>query len=612
MGLKNFYQKHENKILASALVLFLLLVIGLRYDYYYDLNDDVVMKDILAGVYTGIPEGHNIQMLYPLSLLLSLLYRLFPNAPVYGIFLCVCQYGCLWLFAERSLHFRSSTLSKIGVIVVEGSVIVTLVLSHLVFVQYTFVCAMLVGVAAFLFVTAKTQPVGSFIKSNLPAILLCVLAYMLRTEMMLLLLPLVCVAGVYRWSMEAVILEKANFCKYIAVIGGILLGMLLATIMHTAAFSSEEWKEYVAYFDSRTELYDFQGIPSYEGNEALYEELGMTKAEQHMLLEQYNFGLDDTLEAEELDQISAYQAEHKAQEQSFISLLIEKGETCLYRMLHKEPAGSLKEDDYPWNIMVILGYMAVLITLIWSHADSEKQSVVKIGAGIAKLVFLFAVRTALWMFILMRGRDPVRITHSLYMVEFFILLGMLHVEAMELAAKIAGRVRATVIFPLVFGVTAISALGSQIAEVDKAYADREIANTVDGGMKEYCRSHEDNFYFMDVYSAVSYPLEPYAGTVYSEKMFTYVDNSLGNYDLMGGWLVKSPSYKEKLAAFGMDSMSSGLLEKENVYMMAELAKGTEYIEAYFMDQGELVEVKLTDTICDLIGVYKINKAGGGE
>ncbi len=105
MGFKDFYKKYENFILASAFLLGLLLFVGVRYDYYYDLNDDVLIKDLMAGVYTGEPEGHNIQVLYPLSLAISLGYRIFPRMPVYGIFLCLCQYGCLWLIMERSLCF---------------------------------------------------------------------------------------------------------------------------------------------------------------------------------------------------------------------------------------------------------------------------------------------------------------------------------------------------------------------------------------------------------------------------------------------------------------------------------------------------------------------------
>ena len=47
-----FYHKWENWILPLLFTLALLLFTGLRFDYYYSLNDDVLMKDILAGVYT--------------------------------------------------------------------------------------------------------------------------------------------------------------------------------------------------------------------------------------------------------------------------------------------------------------------------------------------------------------------------------------------------------------------------------------------------------------------------------------------------------------------------------------------------------------------------------
>ena len=46
MGFKDFYKKYENFILASVFLLGLLLFVGVRYDYYYDLNDDVLIKDL--------------------------------------------------------------------------------------------------------------------------------------------------------------------------------------------------------------------------------------------------------------------------------------------------------------------------------------------------------------------------------------------------------------------------------------------------------------------------------------------------------------------------------------------------------------------------------------
>ena len=84
---------------------------------------------------------------------------------------------------------------------------------------------------------------------------------------------------------------------------------------------------------------------------------------------------------------------------------------------------------------------------------------------------------------------------------------------------------------------------------------------------------------------------------------------MGNYDIMGGWLVKSPTHRKKLGVFGMDSMEEALLYSENVYMMAELQKGTEVFERYFEEQGRDVELELEDTVAGIIGVYKLRAVG---
>ena len=48
-----------NFIASAALTLLVILAAAFFGDLYFDLNDDVLMKDILSGAYTGVPEGHN-------------------------------------------------------------------------------------------------------------------------------------------------------------------------------------------------------------------------------------------------------------------------------------------------------------------------------------------------------------------------------------------------------------------------------------------------------------------------------------------------------------------------------------------------------------------------
>ena len=81
--------------LCGILIFTLVLVTvpAICFDYYYDLNDDTTIKDILSGAYTGVPNGYAIQMLYPLSWFIAILYKAVPQLPWYGLFLCVSFEG---------------------------------------------------------------------------------------------------------------------------------------------------------------------------------------------------------------------------------------------------------------------------------------------------------------------------------------------------------------------------------------------------------------------------------------------------------------------------------------------------------------------------------------
>ena len=71
-------EKINNMILSLLVVLGVYVFCGFFFDFFYDLNDDMVIKDILAGAYTGVPEGRTNQMLYPIGWVLACVYHLLP------------------------------------------------------------------------------------------------------------------------------------------------------------------------------------------------------------------------------------------------------------------------------------------------------------------------------------------------------------------------------------------------------------------------------------------------------------------------------------------------------------------------------------------------------
>lgn len=605
MALKHFLKRHENFIGTVILLLIIMIFTAVRYDYYFDLNDDVLMKDILAGVYTGMPESRNIQMLWLVSAFISIFYRVCRVVPWYGLFLCVCHYGSLGLIINRSLSFCDKLFSKLLLLITEGALVIGLFLDHLVSAQYTVTCTLLASAAAFLFVTTDiTLSAKQFVKKNIGTIFLVFAAYLIRSEMLLLLLPLICVAGVIKWGSEKKIFIRENFIKYLTVIGGILAGILIGQVSHMIAYGNEEWRTFTEYFDNRTELYDFQTIPEYEEHRTFYESIGLTESERE-LLENYNFGLDEEIDEKLLLDIADYAAANRSAQKSF-TVRLKESLGGYYRRTVYGP--SHNESDFPWNMMVLFSYFMVFVTAMLVKG---KKPFLKFLQIIWKLGFLGVVRTVLWIWLIMRDRVPSRISHSMYLMEACVLFAMLFVQCRQLyiqleaadKARAGGRRRKAAwnyVLPAVGGLYLLA--GVFILPFSLESADADVAQKAENNVRYeqlygYLSSEENksNFYFIDVYSSVAY----------TEKMFVNVDNSLDNYDIMGGWACKSPLWKKKLEAFDIANMEEALVSRNDVYYVQETGADTKWLNNYYADHDVMIELTLTDRIGSDFEIYQI-------
>lgn len=644
MKRKEYCKKYENCILTLIIMLLNVILMGVCFDFYYDLNDDTMMKDIMSGVYTGTPDGHNMQTLYLLGALISLCYRLCGKIPWYGLFLCLCQFGCFYLLGVRLTglterrHQAASTANAGDCAYMDmpgkgennaavgktegksakgtnqtnwiGKIVVLLVLSlfqwgvclpHLINIQYTITCAVMSATAIFLFVTTpETDSAKQFVIKNIPSILLVIIAYQLRTEMLLLTLPFVALAGMFRWAEEEKIFAKENWKKYGTVVGVMLAGMLLSRCIDFVAYGSAEWQDFLEFFNARTTVYDFYPeVVTQDDFAADLGQLGVTPVQQ-TLLRNYNFGLDDTIDTQMLGRVAGYAADTVGASRDWGAIFKEKSKLCLYRLFH---AG-----DAPYNFIVLWAYVAVLAAELGASFENtaagkaEKGNRLRRYAFIGLIVLVAVVRTAIWMFLLMRGRDPERITHSIYLVEFALLTAgfvrriytsetrnyMLHGMTVWLLILVAAN--------FMTGIRTVQYDQRQRTEVNQDWQE----------IDAYCRVHGDNFYFEDVYSTVAF----------SQTMFGDVNNTLANYDILGGWMSKSPLYREKLAQYDIDSAADSLLYQDNVYLImsnTEAAdQGFDWMIDYYADKGITVSVIRQDTINENYAVYEVKQKKVGE
>lgn len=590
---KRKYRPQINTVYALAMVVFLFLAFSLRFDFYYDLNDDVLIKDIVSGAYTGTPDAHSIQMLYPLSLLISLLYRIIPVLPWQGIFLCACHGICFFLIARRSLSFVEREISKIILLLTEASLIMTLFLYEAIFVQYTVTAALLAACACFLVFTSENrETLRAFLKENAVAIILVILAFNLRSEMMLLMSPFIAFTGIVKWSSEDVVFAKETVKKYVSLIGVILMGLALSLLVDILAYSGKDWKEFRDFFNARTQVYDYTWYPEYEEAQEFYRDLGVTPAKV-TLIDNYNFGLDESIDADMLWSIAEY-ADATNIKEPLDARIKEAVADYKWRTFH--------EQDAPYNFFVLTVY-GMVIALAFVFKDMSV---------IWKLPLLAAFRTVPWMYVILAKRVPARICHPLYYIELIILSAwmlsycrknkeIVAVDANEKRYKGCNRSLAIAMI-LLFAFSRIVFSG-MMQNVDAETARRQEVNTVMRLFEEYADAHPEDYFFMDVYSTVDF----------SEKMFADADNSQKNYDILGGWASGSPLQKNATIPYRDEAFSRAeLLLQDNFYYVAEEGSDIEYLKDFYSGHGMIVELteeeRISSRVQTLI-VYRIESVG---
>ncbi len=583
-------KKHLNLIIALAITVIIALMAGAVGDFYFDLNDDVLMKDILSGAFTGAPEGRNIQMLYPISAFISVFYRLSSALDWYGIFLCGCQFLCMFLIMLYSLkRLPEDAVTKAIVLFSEGLLFVSYYSLHGIFVQYTVICGLLSSTAAFLILAAEKE---ARVENTL-ALILLLTAYLLRSEMMLLSLPMVLVAILIKWfltrSEETDSDGKKNLLKkYLMLCISIFAGIVVCMVVNKLAYSPGEWKEFYRVFDNRTELYDFQFIPEYEDNKDFYDSIGLSQSEQQLLVN-YNFGLDEEINADVLGEIAEYAASIRTEDTPFLQRMTNALSLYFYRLRHFAMPASYEYpmSDFPWNIGVIILYIGVAVLLFGSGFEN-----------LFLLLILVACRSTLWLYIIFRGRDPIRITHPLYLCEMLILLGIILI-------KLNNNKRFAFSCLGLAGIIGLMVIPTNFGIISEEMARRQEMRENYNALYDYFEENKDDYFLVDVYTSVSYAAVKGDGVAtFSEKMFENVDNSFANHDLMGGWASKSPLVEKKMTRAGLGNMEDALL-KPNVYFVQNKTEDTGWLSDYYFDKGIEVLVQQKEIIADIFAIYQV-------
>ncbi len=225
----------------------------------------------------------------------------------YGLF-CACQFGVLALIAWRLLSVTKKVWLQVILLILEGVLAFGLMGRELGYLQYKCDQWLVHGRGSILVSDNPRPETGAVFgeSGSSRAGIDCV--YDQNRSMY----DASAFSGVSR-SEPVVEGNKAfagtNVRKYLMVAGSAFLGILILYSIDSFAYRSTEWKSFRAFFDARTNLYDFYGIPDYDRNEEFYQSIGLSR-ESYTLLQNYNFALDDSIDESLLERIAQYQREN--------------------------------------------------------------------------------------------------------------------------------------------------------------------------------------------------------------------------------------------------------------------------------------------------------------
>lgn len=587
-SLKKLFASRLTKIVLFTT--FLVVGLSVTYDFYYDLNDDTTIKDIISGAYTGKPSAYSVQMLFPLSFCISLCYRAIPGIPWYGLFLCVCQFGAWALIAWRVTGVVKKQWQQYMALCFEMVIYFGLLIRQLVIVQYSVTSGICMATAILLYLTGEEKELPrQNLKQNIASILLVILSFMIRTEMCIMLLPFLVLSGFCKWMSNEKIFTVQNIKRYLYLIGTALIGMTVVLALDKLSIAtsgeSEAWQAFREFFDERTTLYDFYGIPSYEEHAAFYEMIGCSE-ESYSLLQNYNFSLDESIDEYLLENVVNYQ-EKMAKTGCGLAMtagMISKNSLSEAIWLYKEQLIHAKSGVYAY--MLLAAYISFVLL-----AGGRKNS-----GCYWKMALLLVIRSILWIYLFMVDRVLDRVTCPLLVAELMVLLGWIIQESIRVKPIAKNFVYVKLQAIGTYSLLAICAFLACVMNAQKLqseYEARERINSRWESLLAYCAEHEDAYYAVDVYSSTSYE-----GISYSEKIYKNVDNSYRNFDICGGWLSKSPLMYEKLGKMQIETLEEALIAKDNVYFVATSDKDLSWLVDYYAYKGKTVNPFKVDTIYD--------------
>lgn len=527
-------KKAQAAVIALGATFVLLIVSWIGIPFMYQVCDDKYLMQFASGQFLGEPSDYMIHIRFPISYLYSLFYKVCDGIDWYGTIMLAMQFGCLTLLVYKLLKKIESTRARVFLVVFIYGFVCSMWITEIVSITYTTSAAFL-GLTAIVWYVISDRKAKDYIF----CVLLMVICYNIRYETLYMVIPF---AGVI-WLYDFILSKKKKVPLLFLV--GVAGGLLAVILFDNHMYGSEDWRQFFAYNEKRILLYDYyhDDLLNYDKYREVYEQLGMDENDRDMI-ESY----DVTLKPQLQDQIQKLVDAHTEQ-RSIGSRL-------------KEDVQKIVFDVLLGNKLVTTLTALIWIGVLWLLIKYRDWVRVRLAAG------FIILQVILWLYLGFRGRIMTRVSRS--MMFLFTVMALLCVyyfwqerrEEIQWKRIPTGVVVGCLL--VLMGTSVVSFAKQRNINVDS------YSRTAYYDVEEYCNSHSENFYFVDLYS-----ISDYEGG-YHYKFFN--KNTYSNFAMLGDWMGYSPLFWQKLNNEGITNIQDSIFEDGNVYVIASRDKDMSFIE----------------------------------
>ena len=558
---KNNSQAGINVILAcfAVVIYFAVKVFVFKRSFYT--NDQLVMRDIASGVYSGESNSHLVYIMAVLGAVFTGLYKLVPFVKWYDLFMLAVYPVCLTLSVFYIVRKFNRVFYKIVATVVVTLMFLSLNEWFIVMNEYTVNAGILCATGLLCFILAE----GSKLSSYVPAIVCFVLTLLLRRQMFLMMLPVIVLLACFK-----IFVAEKRKIVLTAMVTAIIC--VVCVTIESTAYSSAEWKSFKKYNEARTDIVDFYGLPSFEYMENTLNEVGMDENEYRALGNA--IGLIPGVDAETLSIIAD---ESKTIHNSFAPIwpISEEAKYNIRLALH-----DLKGSLVGKLILASAAFLCFFSILLYAEKEKKSALLCVLTGGLTS-IYTVAV---IIVFTLI-GRFPERISYPLYYANLMILVGLLVFEFSYAGSTLVKRIVA-IGYAIICCTLIVLAFPNNHKAVNEnaAYWDGYISEARE--VQDYCNGNSDNVYY------VSGSIANFACDYMLKNSYRTSDN----YITMGYWTLGSELFEKRCGRVLEDSLFASLINQKNAYFIMPSDSDKSWLEELYCEYYGEVSIDVIDTI----------------